>query len=203
MSADDSGHLPTGAPSPWVLRFAGGFPAGGAVVDIACGGGRHGCLFLERGHPVTFVDIDVSGVTDLQGAPGVEIVAADLEGSAAWPLGCRRFDGVVATNYLWRPILSRVIGLAGPGGLLIYETFARGNETYGRPRNPDFLLEPGELFEAARGRLEVIAYEQRVIAEPKPAVIQRMAARRQFRPDGRRQAASVAVTRAPTVSGAG
>lgn len=203
MSINHASQQPAGVPSPWILRFAGGVPAGGAVVDIACGGGRHGRLFLDRGHPVTFVDIDVSGVTDLQGAPGVEIVATDLEGSAAWPLSGRRFDGVVATNYLWRPILSRIVGLAGPGGLLLYETFARGNEAYGRPRNPDFLLEPGELFEAARGRLEVIAYEQRVIAEPKPAVIQRMAARRQFRPDGRPQAASVAVTRAPPGSGAG
>ena len=178
MSADASDHRPTGAPSPWILCFAGRVPAGGAVVDIACGGGRHGRLFLEHGHPVTFVDIDVSGVADLRGTPGVEIVEADLEGSAAWRLGGRRFDGVVATSYLWRPILTSIIGLAGPGGLLLYETFARGNEAYGRPRNPDFLLEPGELFEAVRGRLEVIAYEQRVVDLPKPAVIQHIAARR-------------------------
>ena len=184
MGNDDTGHRSTGAPSPWILRFAGQVRKRGAVVDIACGGGRHGRLFLERGHPVTFVDIDVSGVADLKGKPGVEIVEADLEGSAAWPLAGRDFAAVVAANYLWRPVLARIVDLAGPHGLLLYETFARGNEAYGRPRNPDFLLEPGELFEAVRGRLDVIAYEQRLIAEPRPAVIQHIAARR-LSPPGR------------------
>jgi SAM-dependent methyltransferase len=160
-----------------VLRFAGRVPPGG-VADIACGGGRHGRLFLERGHPVTFVDIDVSGVTDLTGKPGAEIVEADLERGGAWPLEGRRFAGVVVTNYLWRPILPKVVDLVAPGGLLIYETFARGNEAYGRPRNPDFLLRPGELIEAVRGRLTVIAYGQQTVAEPKPAVVQHIAARR-------------------------
>jgi SAM-dependent methyltransferase len=153
MSAEDSRHGRGGPPSPWVLRFAGRVPPGGAVVDIACGGGRHGRLFLDRGRPVTFVDVDTSGVTDLKGKPGVEIVEQDLEGGGAWALEGRRFAGVVVTNYLWRPILPNIIGLVAPGGLLIYETFARGNEAYGRPRNPDFLLGPGELIEAVRGRL--------------------------------------------------
>ena len=88
------------------------------------------------------------------------------------------FAGVVVTNYLWRPILPKVVDLVAPGGLLIYETFARGNEAYGRPRNPDFLLRPGELIEAVRGRLTVIAYGQQTVAEPKPAVVQHIAARR-------------------------
>jgi SAM-dependent methyltransferase len=178
MSAEDSGHGPIGPPSAWVLRFAGRVAHGGAVADIACGGGRHGRLFLERGSPVTFVDIDISGVADLTRKPGAEVVEADLEGGAGWPLEGRSFAGVVVTSYLWRPILPKIIGLVAPGGLLVYETFARGNEAYGRPRNPDFLLEPGELFEAVRGRLAVLAYEQRHVTGPKPAVVQHIAAHR-------------------------
>lgn len=178
MIQDDTRHRrPTGA-SPWVERFAGLVPAAGPVADIACGGGRHGRLFLGRGHPVLFADRDVGGVADLAGRPEVEIVQADFEGGAAWPLAGRRFAGVVVTNYLWRPILPRIIELVGPGGLLLYETFARGNEAFGRPSNPDFLLKPGELFEAVRGKLAVLAYAQRVVDAPRPAVIQHIAARR-------------------------
>lgn len=165
-------------PSPWVERFAGLIAPGGPVADIACGGGRHGRLFLDRGHPVLFADRDVSRIADLADRPGVEIVQADFEGGAAWPLAGRRFAGVVVTNYLWRPILPRIIELVGPGGLLIYETFAVGNEAFRRPRNPDFLLKPGELFEAVRGKLAVLAYAQRVVDTPWPAVIQHIAARR-------------------------
>jgi SAM-dependent methyltransferase len=178
MIQDDIAHPTAPAPSAWIRRFAGEVPRGGPVVDIACGGGRHGRLFLERGHPVVFADRDVSGVTDLAGHPGVEIIAADFEGGDAWPLAGRHFAGVVVTNYLWRPILPRIIDLVGAGGLLLYETFALGNEAYGRPRNPDFLLRPGELFEAVRGKLSVLAYEQCVVTDPRPAVIQHIAARR-------------------------
>ena len=177
MSAEVSGHGRTGPSSPWVLRFAGRVPPGG-VADIACGGGRHGRLFLERGHPVTFVDIDVSGVTDLTGTPGVEIVEADLERGGAWPLEGRRFAGVIVVNYLHRPLLPAIIAAVAAGGALIYETFAVGNEAYGRPRNPDFLLRRGELLEAVRGTLEVVAYEHGRVERPRPAVIQRIAALR-------------------------
>jgi hypothetical protein len=90
----------------------------------------------------------------------------------------RTFAGVVVTNYLWRPILPNIVDLVGPGGVLLYETFAEGNEAYGRPRNPDFLLKPGELFEAVRGRLDVIAYGQAIVHRPGPAVVQHIAARR-------------------------
>jgi len=166
------------APSPWIMRFAGLVPAGGPVADIACGGGRHGRMFVERGHPVLFADRDVSGVADLHGARGVEIVTADFEDGGDWPLAGRAFAGVVVTNYLWRPILPDIIALVAPGGLLLYETFAQGNEAYGRPRNPDFLLRPGELFEAVRGHLDVIAFGQEVVHRTGPAVVQHIAARR-------------------------
>lgn len=178
MTGDGTAHRTTAGPSPWVRRFAGLVPSGGAVADIACGGGRHGRLFLGLGHPVLFADRDVSGVADLAGHPGVEIVTADFESGGPWPLAGRSFAGVVVTNYLWRPVLPDIVGLVGPGGLLLYETFALGNEAHGRPRNPDFLLEPGELIEAARGRLDVLAYEQRFVTDPRPAVIQHIAARR-------------------------
>jgi SAM-dependent methyltransferase len=178
MIRDDMSHKTTAGPSPWVERFAGLVPPAGPVADIACGGGRHGRLFLDQGHPVLFADRDVSGVADLARRPGVEILQADFEGGAAWPLAGRRFAGVIVTNYLWRPILPRIIELVAPDGLLLYETFALGNEAFGRPRNPDFLLGPGELFEAVRGKLDVLAYEQCVMGAPKPAVIQHIAARR-------------------------
>ncbi len=159
--------------SPWVAAHAAHIPAGGVVLDVACGGGRHGRFFLERGHPVVLVDIDVRGVADLAGRPGVEIVAADLEGGG-WPFGDRRFAGLVVTNYLWRPLLPALV--AATEGALIYETFAVGNERFGRPRNPDFLLREGELLDAVRGALEVCAYEH--VEIPETAVKQRICARR-------------------------
>jgi len=166
-------------PSPWIARLAGLVPAGGPVADIACGRGRHGRLFRDRGHPVLFADRDVSRVADLAGAKGVEIVEADFEDGSDWPLTGRHFAGVVVTNYLWRPILPKIIELIRPGGLLLYETFALGNEAYGRPRNPDFLLRPGELFEAVRGHLDVLTYAQGTVQRHGgPAVVQHIAARR-------------------------
>lgn len=161
-------------PSDWVRRFAGRVPAGGAVLDLACGGGRHGRLFLEAGHPVTFVDAETSALGDLAGHPAATIIEADLESGGPWPLGNQEFDGVVVTNYLWRPILPDIIGAVAPGGILIYETFAEGNEAFGRPRNPDFILRSGELLEAVRGKLTVISYGQCV--QENSRVVQHIAA---------------------------
>jgi len=160
--------------SSWVARFARQLPAG-PVLDVACGGGRHLRHFHALGHPVTGLDRDLGGLADLAGTPGIELIEADLESAARWPLGERRFAGVVVTNYLWRPLLPAIVGAVAPAGWLLYETFAEGQERLGKPRNPDFLLRPGELLEAVRGRLTVIAYEHGRRAEP-PAVIQRVAA---------------------------
>ena len=162
--------------SPWVARFADLVPAGGRVLDVACGGGRHARFFLKQGHPVTAVDRDVSGLADLRDQPEVEIVEFDLEAGGPWPFAGRAFDGVVVTNYLYRPILADIVAAVAPGGVLIYETFARGHERFGRPSNPDFLLEPGELLEAVRGELRVVAYEDLVVEEPDPKAVQRIAA---------------------------
>ena len=167
---------PCGGPAaPWVARFAGLVPAGGHVLDLACGDGRHARFFLARACRVTAVDIDLAGLADLAGSPRLRVIAADLEGGP-WPVAGQLFDGVVVTNYLHRAILPAIVAAVAPGGALIYQTFAAGNERFGRPRNPDFLLRPGELLDAVRDRLEVVAYENLEIAAPKPALVQRIAA---------------------------
>lgn len=166
-----------GGPSPWILRFTPLVPPGGAVLDVACGGGRHLRHFHGLGHPVTGIDRDVTGAAGLAGHGGVELVAADLEDGSPWPLDPdRRFAAVVVTNYLHRPLFPRLLDALAPGGILLYETFAAGNERFGRPARPDFLLNPGELLEVVRGRLLVVAYEHGPVSDPRPAVVQRIAA---------------------------
>ena len=170
-------------PSPWIVQWAGLVPPGAALLDVAAGGGRHSLFFAGRGHAVTAVDRDVSALPRQSGIepgiePGIEIVAADLEGGSAWPLPGRAFGGVVVTNYLHRPLFPALLDALTPGGVLLYETFMVGNERFGRPSNPDFLLKDGELLEIVRGRFSVVAYEARLVSEPRMAMVQRIAARR-------------------------
>ncbi len=160
-------------------RWASLVPRQGAVLDLACGGGRNSRLFLARGHPVTALDIDLSGIADLIGRPGLEAVTADLEDGRPFPLAGRRFAGVVVTNYLYRLLLPALVAAVATRGVLIYETFARGNEAFGRPRNPDHLLRPGELFEIVHGILRVRAFEELTVEAPRPAVLQRICAVRE------------------------
>lgn len=162
-------------PSEWVARFAGFVPPAGRVLDVAAGSGRHTRFFLGRGHPVTAVDRDASGLADRKDDPALEILEFDLEGVDTWPFAGREFEAVVVTNYLHRPILPDIVATVATGGVLIYETFAGGQERFGRPQNPDFLLQPGELLDAARGRLRVVAYEDLILENPSRAV-QRIAA---------------------------
>lgn len=166
---------PLHIPSPWVVRFAPLVRRDGTVLDLACGNGRHLRHFAQLGHPVVGVDIDVRGLADLEGREGVEILRADLEGGS-WPFGSRRFAAVIVTNYLHRPLLPALIDAVEPGGLLLYETFAAGNERFGRPSSPAYLLKSGELLDAAAGRLQVLAFEQGEVSSPKAAVVQRLAA---------------------------
>lgn len=163
------------AASAWVTQWAEAARAGNSVLDLACGSGRHGRVFLERGHPVTFLDKQIAGVSDLAGQ--AELIEADLETDKGWPLGTRQFDVVVVTCYLHRPILADIVAAVAPGGLLVYETFARGNEAYGHPARPAYLLEAGELLEAVRGRLTVFGFEHSYDEQPKPGIRQRIAAR--------------------------
>ncbi len=163
------------SPSPWVRRFLSGIPRTGQVLDVACGRGRHLRLALADGRAVVGVDRDLSGVADLDGMPGVELVAADLEDGSPFPFRGRTFAGVIVTNYLWRPILPDIVGCVAANGLLVYETFAVGNERYGRPSNPNFLLRPGELTETVRGQLLPISFEH--VRLPAPLrVVQRIVA---------------------------
>ncbi|ASG19612.1 class I SAM-dependent methyltransferase [Nitrospirillum viridazoti] len=176
-----SHHDPRGQASAWVARFAPLVARGGAVLDLACGGGRHARLFHAAGHPVTAVDIDPRGVADLQGRPGVTILQADLEGDVSLDPGGVElggpYAGIVVTNYLHRPLLPRLPGLLAPGGVLLYETFAQGNQRHGRPSSPAYLLRAGELLALARDTgLQVVAFEQGEIALPRAAVVQRLAA---------------------------
>jgi SAM-dependent methyltransferase len=163
------------ATSEWIARFAGLVPPAGRVLDVAAGSGRHSRFFLDRGHPVTAVDRDTSGLADLKDDPALELLEFDLEGVDPWPLPGREFEAVVVANYLHRPILPDIVAAVAPGGVLLYETFARGQERFGRPQNPDFLLKPGELIDAARGPLRVLAYEDLILEGPSRAV-QRIAA---------------------------
>ncbi len=170
------------AASAWVVRFAVLVPPGATVLDLASGGGRHTRLFLDCGCRVTAVDRDVSQLAGLADHPRLEVIAADLEDGSPWPLGERRFACVIVTNYLHRPILPRLVNAVAPGGVLIYETFGRGHEALGRPRNPAFLLEPDELLAAVRPDLQVVAYEHGRIDRPRPAVVQRICAARRDNP---------------------
>jgi SAM-dependent methyltransferase len=168
-----SGHHDA-APSAWVERWATLIRPGGEVLDVACGAGRHARLLARMGFEVDAVDRDASLFPDPP--EGVRLLEADLE-AGPWPFAGRRFDGIVVTNYLHRALLPTLVASLEPGGVLVYETFAQGNERFGKPSNPAFLLAPGELIEAVRGRLRVVAYEDLVVETPRPAAVQRICAR--------------------------
>ncbi|HEX6735240.1 MAG TPA: methyltransferase domain-containing protein [Azonexus sp.] len=163
-------------PSPWVAAHAERLPAGRPVLDLACGSGRHSRLLAASGWPVLAVDRDAAALAALQGIANISTACLDLEG-AAWPLAGRQFAGIVVTNYLWRPRLADLLALLAPGGALIYETFMAGNEAYGKPSNPEFLLRPGELraVVAAAG-LREIAFVEGYVGQPKPAMRQAICA---------------------------
>jgi len=159
------------APSAWVRRFAALIRPGGTVLDVACGSGRHVRWLAAQGFTVTGVDRDAAAAEPLREL--AEIVVADLEG-ALWPLPGRRFDGVVVTNYLWRPLFPALRAALAPGGALVYETFAHGQQRVGKPSRPDFLLHNGELLRAFAG-LRVVAYEDGFESAP-ARYVQRIAA---------------------------
>lgn len=169
-------HLADLPPSPWVVRWASLIRPGGEVLDLACGSGRHARSLAALGFEVIAVDRDPGLFPDPPA--GVTLLGADLE-SGPWPFAGRCFDAIIVTNYLHRPLLPVLVRSLEPGGVLVYETFALGNERFGKPSSPDFLLAPGELLEASRGVLRVLAYEDLVVSDPRPAAVQRLCARRE------------------------
>lgn len=164
------------APSDWVRRFMHLARPEADVLDLAAGRGRHTALFSAAGYKVTAVDRDISQLGALAGQENVETLQADLEGGEGWPLAGRTFGAIVVTNYLHRPLIPHLLAGLSSGGVLLYETFAEGNERFGKPSNPDFLLKPGELLEAVAGVLTVVAYEHGVRLVPREAVVQRICA---------------------------
>ena len=164
------------SPSAWVRRWAGAIRPGGRVLDVACGQGRHARYLGSLGYSVVGVDRDEQALAAIRGLDGIEVRVADIEGGP-WPFQPGGFDGVVVTNYLHRPLFPHLVSALRSGGVLIYETFAAGNERYGRPSNPEFLLQPGELLRGVEP-LSVIAFEQGFIRAPKQALVQRICAAR-------------------------
>jgi SAM-dependent methyltransferase len=158
-------------PSAWVRRFAGLIRPGGKVLDVACGSGRHVRWLALQGFAVTGVDRKEEAVAPLRAV--AEVVVADIEGGP-WPLPGRRFDAVVVTNYLWRPLWPALRTSLAPGGVLLYETFAHGQQWIGKPQRPEFLLQPGELLQLCAG-LRVVAFEDGFDAAP-ARYVQRIAA---------------------------
>lgn len=162
--------------SAWVRRFAPLIPDGD-VLDLACGAGRHSRLLAQHGHAVLAVDRNAEALALAAGA-GIQTMQVDLETddpAKTWPFSAARFAGIVVTNYLHRPLWGCMVASLAKHGVLIYETFALGNEQFGKPSNPDFLLAHGELLEVAREYgLLVVAYEDGYVEEPKPAVVQRI-----------------------------
>ena len=163
------------APSAWIARFAPLVPAGANVLDVAAGRGRHARLFAALGAQVLAVDRDAGALAELDGVIGVTTRVADLEG-APWPFAGELFDAIVVANYLHRPLLPHLLDALTPDGLLLYETFAAGNEAFGRPSNPAFLLRENELLDWVRERLVIVAFEQGRVERPRAAVVQRIAA---------------------------
>lgn len=162
-------------PSAWVSRWADSIPAASRVLDLACGTGRHAVYLAGLGHRVDAVDIDLEPAAPVRATPGVAWRQVDLEqGSGHIPAAT--YQGIVVTNYLHRPLFAEIIAGLAPAGVLIYETFAHGQQAYGRPRNPLHLLLPGELLEVVRGQLRILAYEDIVLGGPAPARVQRICA---------------------------
>jgi SAM-dependent methyltransferase len=169
-------HAPDSPSSTWVRRFLPLIAPGGRALDLAAGEGRHTRLLLDQGFRVIAADRKIGELRPHVAAePRCELVEIDLENGGPWRLG-GGFDGFVASLYLHRPLFPDLVAALAPGGVLIYETFMRGNERFGRPTNPDFLLKPNELFEVFSRDLNVIAFEQGEVTEPKQAMMQRIAA---------------------------
>lgn len=178
MSEPGDCHSIPARPIAWVARFLSGVKPGGEILDLACGGGRHSRHALGQGYRVTCVDRNLSGVADLAGRDDVQLIEADLETNDGLPFSAASFDGVIVTNYLYRPILDAIAAAVRTDGVLIYSTFAAGHtHKDGRPFRPAYLLNPNELIELVMPRLQVVAYEHGAIEDGgHQSIVQRIAA---------------------------
>ncbi len=168
------------AASAWVQRWSHLLPEGGSVLDVACGRGRHARWFHQRGLRVVAVDRSAEAIAAIDLPPErCETCVTDIE-NGPWPFSGRQFDAVVVTNYLWRPLLPTLLASLASGGVLIYETFAAGNETVGKPSRPDFLLQPGELLQVCQA-LRIVAFEEGFEDRPSPRFVQRIVAVRELK----------------------
>lgn len=163
------------APSSWIVKFAPLIKRQGLVLDLACGSGRHAKWLAQQGYQVHALDRDPIATANMQGMDGIRITTIDLE-TAELPTFEHSYDGIIVSRYLHRPLFATLANLLNPGGILIYETFMRGNERFGKPSNPDFLLMPDELLNTYAPLLKVLAFEQGEVLEPKPAMLQRICA---------------------------
>lgn len=171
-------HSQISSPLSFISKWMPEKLSGKTVLDYACGNGRHGKLAMERGAHVTFADIDLEGLSEFAINENVCLLQADLEEDNRWPLLGRQYDIVIVTNYLYRQRLADIFETVKPGGFIFYRTFAEGNEAFGRPRNPDFLLRSGELLELAKANFTVLHYEHGEVDRPSPALVQRLVAKR-------------------------
>jgi SAM-dependent methyltransferase len=177
-------HAATENASLWVQRFVDLIPAGGEVLDLACGSGRHAHLLAAHGHPVLALDRD-AGALALAAGNGITTLQLDLEAGEEtdsqkrWPFAANRFAAIIVTNYLHRPLWPQIIASLADGGVLLYETFAEGNAQFGKPSNPAFLLKCGELLQVAHDHgLRILAFEDGYVSRPKAAMVQRICARK-------------------------
>lgn len=164
-----------GTPSRWVVEHAPLIRKGGRVLDLACGTGRHAIWLAGQGYQVDAIDRDAQAVAGMQGMLNIKVTIADLE-TGNWPVTGQQYDGIIVSRYLYRPLLSSLARMLNPDGVLIYETFMLGNERYGRPSNPDYLLLPDELKMVYTPLLKIYAFEQGKVEDPVPAMTQRICA---------------------------
>jgi len=172
-----TGQILIEPPSPWIVKYAPLIPKNGRVLDLACGNGRHAIWLAKQGYQVDALDRDAQALANMARMDNINALIVDLE-AGDWPDSGLRYDGIIVSRYLYRPLLARLAELLYPGGILIYETFMAGNERYGKPSNPDFLLLPNELLETYSPLLSIIAFEQGEVKTPRLAVMQRICAKK-------------------------
>ena len=162
--------------SRWVAENQKFIKRNGLILDLACGSGRNGKFLLEKGFNVVFLDRDISLLGWVPKASRSQVVKHDLENGTRWCFLPCSFDAVVVTNYLYRPIFADLLSIIEEGGVLIYETFSKGNEIYGRPKNPNYLLQPEELIDIVRPSMRIISFKEGYSDEGRKSITQKIVA---------------------------